>query len=321
MSNTWFWIIFATIITIVLAVDLGLFNRRQHEVKFKQALGWVGAWAALAFAFMGLLWFWHGHKLALEYLTAYIVEYSLSVDNIFVFLLVFSYFQVPPAYQHRVLFWGIIGAVILRAVMIFAGIALINMFHWVLYIFGALLILSAIKIIRSGDEKFEPERNPVLKLFRRLIPLSEHYDREFFLTKLDERLIATPLLAVLVIIETTDVVFALDSIPAVLGISKDPLVVYTSNIFAILGLRALYFVLAQVMQRFHLLSYGLAVGLAFIGVKMIIEDWGHISIMLSLGIVIGVLAAAVIASLLIQPKAGLADPPPEVAPSIPPVEH
>jgi tellurite resistance protein TerC len=302
MSNTWFWIIFAAIVTAVLALDLGVLNKRQHEVKFKQALGWVGVWAALALGFMALLWYWHGHELALQYLTAYIVEYSLSVDNIFVFLLVFSYFMVPPVYQHRVLFWGIFGAVILRAVMIFAGIALINMFHWVLYIFGALLVFSAVKIVLSGDEKMDPERNPVLRLFRRFIPISDEYDREFFLTRLNGKLLATPLLAVLVIIETTDVVFALDSIPAVLGISKDPLVVYTSNIFAILGLRALYFVLAQVMQRFHLLSYGLAVVLAFIGVKMIVEKWVEIPIMLSLGIVLAVLAAAVIASLAVKPK-------------------
>ena len=303
MSDTWFWIIFTAIVVAVLAIDLGVLNRRQHEVKFSQALGWVGAWAALALGFMVLLWFWHGHELALQYLTAYIVEYSLSVDNIFVFLLVFSYFAVPPAYQHRVLFWGILGAVVLRAIMIFAGIALINMFHWTLYIFGALLIFSAVKIVTSGDEKFDPERNPVLKAFRRFIPMSKHYDREFFLTRIDGRLLATPLLAVLVIIETTDVIFAVDSIPAVLGISNDPLVVYTSNIFAILGLRALYFVLAQVMQRFHLLHYGLAVVLAFIGVKMIIEIW-HITlpITLSLGIVLGVLALSVVASLLIKRK-------------------
>jgi tellurite resistance protein TerC len=303
-------------VVALLAFDLGVLNRRQHEVKFKEALGWVGAWAGLALGFMALLWFWHGHDLALQYLTAYIVEYSLSVDNIFVFLLIFSYFSVPPAYQHRVLFWGIFGAVVMRAIMIFAGIALINMFHWMLYIFGALLIVSAVKILLSGNKKFDPERNPVLKAFRRFIPMSESYDREFFLTRFNGKLLATPLLAVLVFIEFTDVIFAIDSIPAVLGISKDPLVVYTSNIFAILGLRALYFVLAQVMQRFHLLSYGLAVVLAFIGVKMIIEIW-HIklSIVLSLGIVLGVLALSVIASLLIKPKDGAHAAPPPPAPA------
>jgi tellurite resistance protein TerC len=295
---TWLWTAFGLLVVALLALDLGVFHRRQHEIRSREAFTWVAFWISLALVFNLGVWLLLGAEAGLMFFTGYLIEYSLSVDNIFVFILVLSYFHVPPQYQHRVLFWGILGAIILRAVMILAGIALINAFHWIIYVFGAILIFSGIKMALSGPEKIEPEKNPVLRVVRRLIPISQKYDGARFLTRIDGRLMATPLLVVLIVIEFTDVVFALDSIPAILAISRDPFIVYTSNIFAILGLRSLYFALARMMAKFRFLSYGLAAILVFVGTKMALSEFIHIPIALSLSVIASLLTFAIVGSLL-----------------------
>jgi len=300
----WAWVGFFTFISVMLALDLGVFQREAHEVKMKEALGWCAVWATLALLFNGLIWWWRGPQPAQEFLAAYLVELCLSVDNVFVFILVFSYFKVAPRYQHRVLFWGIIGAVVMRAVFILVGVSVIARFHWILYIFGAFLIYTGIKMALPSKEEVDvnPEHNFAVRLFRRFFPVSEKTHGGDFFVREGGRKIATPLFIVLIVVETTDVVFALDSLPAVLAITRDGFVALTSNVFAILGLRSLYFALNGIMQLFRYLKIGLALILCFIGLKMLIESWVHVSIGVSLGVIAGVLTASILASLLIPEK-------------------
>ena len=297
-----FWIAFNSFVVLMLVLDLAVFHRQAHQVKFREALGFSAMWIALAGAFAVLVYFWHGHAKTLEFVTGYLVEESLSVDNLFVFLLIFRYFRVPARYQHKVLFWGIVGALIMRGVFIVVGVGLIHRFHWVIYLFGAFLIFTGLKLLRSGQAEVEPEKNPVLRLVRRWIPVTPDYvDGKFWVRK--PGLFATPLLLVLLVVETTDVMFAADSIPAVLAISRDPFIVYTSNVFAVLGLRSLYFALAGMMDLFHHLHYGLAVILSFIGIKMLLSDVYPIPTGIELGVVAGVLAISIASSLLFPKKA------------------
>ncbi|NBO65085.1 MAG: TerC family protein [Acidobacteria bacterium] len=303
MQN-YMWVVFAVIVLGLLAIDLGVFHRRSHTVKIREALIWSAVWIGLALVFNIFVLYTRGPVPAMEFLTGYLVEEALSVDNLFVFLMIFSYFRVPSEYQHKVLFWGIIGALALRAAFILAGIALIQKFHRVMYIFGLFLVITGIKMVRSDDNEIDPERNPVLKLFRRLMPVSDQYDRDNFFTRHNGRLFATPLFIVLLMVETTDVIFAVDSIPAILGITTDPFIVYTSNVFAILGLRSIYFALAGLMQIFHYLKYGLCVILVFVGSKMLLADIYKIPVVVALGTIIGVLVIAILASVIWPSKDG-----------------
>jgi tellurite resistance protein TerC len=296
-----FWILFNLFVLAMLALDLGVFQRRAHEIRFREALAWSGVWIALAAGFAVAVFFWHGRQPALEFTTGYLIELSLSVDNLFVFLLLFRYFKVIGEYQHKVLFWGIIGALIMRGVFIIAGVALLKRFHWIIYIFGAFLVYTGVKLAFSrDDEQVDPEKNPVLRWLRKVLPITPGYVDGKFVVR-DQGLFATPLLLVLVVVETTDLVFALDSIPAVLAISRESFIVYTSNVFAILGLRSMYFALAGLIDIFHYLNYGLAVILSFIGVKMLISGYIHIPTGWALGVVIAVLAISVLAS-IVWPK-------------------
>lgn len=298
----WAWGGFVALIVALLALDLGVFRKKSREIKTKEALGWCGIWFSLAMGFNGLIWWQLGHQAGLEWFTAYLIELCLSVDNVFVFILIFTYFKVPPQYQHRVLFWGIVGAAVMRFVFILAGVGLLERFHWLIYVFGAFLVLTGIKMALPKKEEFEPEKNIVVRLFRRFYPVTSHYDQGRFFTLENERRAATPLFLVLLIIETTDLAFALDSIPAVLAISHHAFIIFTSNIFAILGLRSLYFALQGVMGLFRYLAFGLAVILVFIGSKMLLTSIGvHIPIGFSLGVIASVLAVSVIASLAISP--------------------
>ena len=291
------WAGFTAFVVAMLALDLGVFHRKAHEVRFREALAWSAVWVALALAFNLAVWRWFGPTKGLEFLTGYLVEKALSVDNIFVFLIIFSYFAVPKEHQHRVLFWGILGALVMRAVFILAGAALLEAFHWVIYVFGGILILTGVKMLRQRNTEIHPERNPILRLFHRLVPtVAENHGSKFTVVK-DGRRFATPLLAVLVAVEATDLVFAVDSIPAVFAVTRDPFIVYTSNIFAILGLRAMYFLLAGVMDRFRYLKPGLATVLVFVGVKMTLADLYKIPVGVSLAVVAGILTVAVVASL------------------------
>lgn len=281
----------------MLVLDLGFLQRDGHTVKFREALAWSLVWIGLACAFAVLVFFWHGRGTAVEFVTGYVIELSLSVDNLFIFLLIFRYFRVAPEHQHKVLFWGIVGALVMRAVFIVVGIGLIRRFHWITYIFGALLVYSGIKLFRQHGAGIEPENNPVVRLFRRWVPVTEDYAEDKFVVR-RERLYATPLLVVLVLVEVTDLLFATDSIPAVLAITLNPFIVYTSNVFAILGLRSMYFMLAGLMDLFHYLHYGLAVVLIFIGAKMVSSNYYQIPTVVALGVVAGVLLVSVLASLL-----------------------
>jgi tellurite resistance protein TerC len=267
-------------------------------------------WVSLAAAFAGFVYFWRGSESALQFVTAYLIEESLSVDNMFVFLVIFSYFKVPGEYEHRVLFWGILGALVMRGVLIFAGVALIQRFHWIIYLFGAFLIITGLKLAFQKEEAVDPGRNPVLRLTRRLVPMTEKFAGSKFFIRSGGRYLATPLFVVLIVVETTDLIFALDSIPAVLAISQDPFIVYTSNVFAILGLRALYFALAGAMESFHYLRYGLAGVLSFVGCKMIIAEFYKIPIGVALGVVGGILGFTILFSLWKpQPKPAVAETP------------
>ena len=294
----WAWACFMLFIIAMLALDLGVFQRKNHTIGMKEAIGWCGLWITLAVSFGLLLYFTSGKTVALEYYTGYIIELCLSVDNVFVFIVIFSYFQVPPQYQHRTLFWGIIGAVIMRFIFILAGVRLLNAFDWLIYIFGLFLIYTAIKMILPRKSEMDPGKNIAVRIFRKFFPISQGYSEGHFFTYENGRKIATPLFIVLLVIETTDVAFAIDSIPAVLAITKDPFIVFTSNIFAIIGLRSLYFALRGVMTKFYYLSYGLAVILAFIGVKMLLSEFHHIDIGISLSVIGSVLAIAAIASII-----------------------
>jgi len=299
-----FWIIFNAFVLIMLALDLGVFHRKSHEVSVKEALTWTFAWILLALIFNIVVYFWRGQQQALEYFTGYLVEKALSVDNIFVFIMIFTYFKIPAKYQHKVLFWGIIGALIMRVIFIFAGVALLERFHFTIYIFGALLIFSGIKMFNHSNSKIDPDKNPVIKFFKKFMPVSDTLHEDKFFTRIDGRRVATPLFLVLILIETTDLIFAVDSIPAILAITQDQFIVYTSNVFAILGLRSLYFALAGVVHRFWLLSYGLAIILVFVGIKMILIDFYKIPIEWSLLFIASIITGSIILSLNLKNKAG-----------------
>jgi len=295
-----FWILFNLFVIAMLAIDLGLLNRPGHRIRFREALVWSGVWIALAAAFAILVLFWRGHVPALQFVTGYVIELSLSVDNLFVFLVIFRYFKVPDDQQHRVLFWGILGALVMRSLFILAGVSLIRRFEWITYLFGAFLVYSGFKLMRQGETEIHPEKNPVLRLFRRAFPVTKDYvGGKFFIR--DPGLYATPLFIVLLVIETTDVLFAVDSIPAVLAITLNAFIVYTSNVFAILGLRSMYFALAGMMEVFDYLHYGLSVVLIFIGAKMLASHYIEIPTVWALAIVLFVLATSVVASVL-RPK-------------------
>ena len=293
----WVWIGFTLFVLSMLALDLGVFHRKSHEVTIKEALVWSGVWVVLALLFNLGVYYWRGYGPALEFLTGYLIEKSLSVDNIFVFMLIFTYFRVPPRYQHRALFWGVLGALVMRAILIALGISLIQRFHWVIYVFGAFLILTGVKMVLNKDKEIDPERNPALKIFRRFVPVTDDYRGGKFFVKQEGSYFATPMLIVLLIVETTDIIFAVDSIPAILAITLDPFIIYSSNVFAILGLRALYFALAGVMKLFHHLHYGLSAILVFVGGKMLLADFYKIPVGLALGVIAGILIISVLASL------------------------
>jgi tellurite resistance protein TerC len=297
LNQLLFWILFHLFVLGMLVLDLGFLQRPAHPVRFREALAWSATWIALACAFAAVIYLRLGHATAVEFVTGYVIELSLSVDNLFIFLLIFRYFRVAPDNQHKVLFWGIVGALVMRGIFIVVGIGLIRRFHWITYIFGALLVYSGIKLFRQDDVGIEPENNPVLRLFRRYVPLTEDYEGDKFVVR-RMGLYATPLLAVLVVVETTDLLFATDSIPAVLAITLKSFIVYTSNVFAVLGLRSLYFVLAGMMEFFHYLHYGLSVVLIFIGAKMVASHYYQIPTGVALGVVAGVLLVSVSASLL-----------------------
>lgn len=296
-----FWILFNAFVLLMLALDLGVFHRKSHEVSLREALTWTGVWIFLALVFNGILYYWKGQQQALEFFTGYLVEKALSVDNIFVFIMIFTYFQVPSKYQHKVLFWGIIGALIMRIIFIFAGAALIQKFHFTIYVFGALLIYTGYKMFFHNNTKIEPDKNPVIRFFKRFMPVTPGLQGDKFFVKMDGKRFATPLFLVLILIETTDLIFAVDSIPAILAITQDQFIVYTSNVFAILGLRSLYFALAGVVNRFWLLSYGLAVVLVFVGIKMLLVDVYKIPIELSLAVIASIITLSVILSFNIKP--------------------
>jgi tellurite resistance protein TerC len=292
------WIGFIGFVLLMLALDLGVFHRKAHAVRFREALAWSVVWVTLALLFNLGIYLRFGKKLALEFLAAYLTEEALSVDNLFVFLVIFSYFSVSPQHQHRVLFWGILGAILSRAAFILGASAILDRFHWAFYVFGAFLIFTGAKILLQKDEEVHPEKNPVLRVFKRLIPMTHAYHGARFLVRQQGRLLATPLLLVLVLVEATDILFAVDSVPAVVGLSRDRFIIFTSNIFAVLGLRSLFFVLAGSMEKFHYLKVGLGLILVFIGAKMCLEGLFPISIGVSLGVILGILACAVLGSLL-----------------------
>jgi tellurite resistance protein TerC len=295
----WLWLGFGVFVLAMLALDLGVIHRRPHTVGMKEALTWSGAWIALALLFNAVVWHWRGADKGLEFLTGYLVELSLSVDNLFVFLLIFAYFKVPVRYEHKVLFWGILGALLMRAVFIGAGVTLMQKFHWIIYVFGAVLAASGLKLAFEKNKEVHPEKNPVLRLFRRLMPVTAEYHEGRFFVKQGTLWFATPLLIVVLMLETTDLVFAVDSVPAVLAITTDPFIVYTSNVFAILGLRSMFFALAGVMKMFVHLHYGLAAVLVFVGVKMLLAGFYKIPTLASLLVIVGLLAAAVVASFVL----------------------
>ncbi|HEX9697462.1 MAG TPA: TerC family protein [Actinomycetota bacterium] len=292
----WMWIAFTAFILAMLCVDL-LMNRDAHEVSMREAGIWSGVWVTLGLAFGGLLWAWQGSVVAGEYIAGYLIEKSLSVDNIFVFALLFSYFAVPPRYQHRVLFWGVFGALIFRILFIAGGAALLDKFHWMIFVFGGFLVVTGIRMAMHKETEVHPEKNPVLKMLRRIIPITGSYHGKGFFTRVNGKRMATPLLAVLVVVETTDIIFAIDSIPAIFAVTRDTFIVFTSNAFAILGLRAMYFLLAGLIAKFRFLSVGLASVLVFVGIKMLISEWYHIPIALSLAFIATAITASVIASM------------------------
>jgi tellurite resistance protein TerC len=308
LPNWVFWVVFNAFVLLMLVLDLGVFHRRAHAIHFKEAIGWTFVWVSLAGMFAVLVYFFGHHMvpsparpnsvLALEFVTGYVIEESLSMDNLFVFLLIFRYFAVGRSHQHSVLFWGILGALIMRAGFIIGGVTLINRVHWVIYLFGAFLVYTGFRLFKQEETEIHPENNPVLKLFRKFVPVSQQYEGRRFFVKQGARWIATPLAVVLIVVETTDVMFATDSIPAILAVTRDPFIVYTSNVFAILGLRSLYFALAGMMEVFHYLHYGLSVILIFIGVKMLASEYLQIPIGVALSVVGGILVISVIASLM-----------------------
>jgi tellurite resistance protein TerC len=292
------WVIFVVAVGGLLSLDLFVFHRDARPVTMREASAWVAVWVALGLAFGGWIFITRGSTSGAEYLAGYLIEYSLSMDNVFVFAVLFAYFGVPAIYQHRLLFWGVLGAIVFRAIFILAGTALLDAFHFVIYLFGALLLITAWRMIRTSAESGDPQRNPILRLMRRVIPVTDDFEGQKFFTRRNGRLWATPLFAALVVIETSDIMFAIDSVPAILAITTDQFIVFTSNAFAIMGLRSLYFLLAGLIDRFEYLKYGLAALLAFAGLKMILSDVIHIDVWLSLGIIVAILVVSIAVSLV-----------------------
>lgn len=312
-QSIWMWLGFIGLVSAVLALDLGVFNKNAHRVSSKEALMWTCLWVSLAFSFAGVVWYVYGFEKATEFMTGYLIEESLSVDNLFVFVLVFRHFKVEDRYQHRVLFWGVLGAVVMRAIFIFAGVALIQKFHWIIYLFGAFLIYSGLKLLFEKDHEEETEEvaeNMAVKFVKRFFAISRNYDGQKFFTIENGKRVATPLFLVLIVIEFTDLIFAIDSIPAVLAVSKDPFIVFTSNIFAVMGLRSLYFLLADIIDRFVFLKKGISFVLTFVGIKMLMPEISrwitgesfHIPSPISLAVIAGVLLLSIVISLLFAPK-------------------
>lgn len=301
-ESTILWISFNAFIFIMLVLDLGVFHKKAKKVTVKEALTWTGVWIGLAFAFNLFVYYQLGEEKAYEFITGYLIEKSLSIDNIFVFIMIFSYFHVPESAQHKVLFWGIAGALVMRIIFILAGIELIHQFHWLIYIFGGFLIFTGIKFVTQNEVQVRPERNPLVKAVRKIFRVTPDFVGNRFFVRLNNKIWATPLFIVVVMIEASDIVFAVDSIPAILAISDDPFIVYTSNVFAILGLRSLYFALAGVEKHFRYLKYGLAVVLVFIGVKMCIADWYKIPVEISLSFIVLTLGMSLVASMVLQGK-------------------
>ena len=306
-TSIWLWVGFNLFVLAMLALDLGVFHRKSHAVSGKEALTWSLVWISLSLVFNAIIYFFWDRMMpqssytnmeaALAFFTGYLIEKSLSVDNIFVFILIFSFFGVPAAYQHRVLFWGILGALLMRGALIAVGAALLEQFHWIIYLFGAFLIFTGIRMARHQEEEIHPDQNPVVKFFRKIMPVTENFEKDKFFIRRAGKIVATPLFLILLIVESTDLVFAVDSIPAIFAVTREPFIVYTSNVFAILGLRALYFLLANVMDKFQYLKLGLSAVLTFIGIKMVIVDLYHIPVGLSLAIVASILTISILASL------------------------
>jgi len=296
------WTLFNVFVLGMLALDLGVFHRKSETITVKDALIWTGIWITLAMAFNLFIYYYFGKQHAIEFFTGYLIEKSLSVDNIFVIILIFSYFHVPPEYQHKVLFWGILGALVMRVTFILTGIELIHRFHWLIYIFGGFLVITGVRMVFGGDTKIDPEKNPVVNLARRILPITPSFEGDHFFVRKAGRLWATPLFLVVLLIETTDLIFAVDSIPAILAITDDPFIVYTSNVFAILGLRSLYFALAGIEKYFHFLKYGLAGILIFVGLKMSLSEYFKVPIEISLLVILLFLVLSIVASLLFPQK-------------------
>jgi len=314
-THPYLWLGFNAFVLVMLALDLGVFHRRSHTVRVREALAWTGVWIVLAMIFNVGVWQFRGGEQGLQFLAGYLIEKSLSVDNLFVFLIVFSAFQVPAAYQHKVLFWGVLGALLMRGALIFAGGALLERFHWMIYIFGGFLVLTGIKLLVQKDEAPNLEKNIAVRLARRWFPMTTDYSGGRFFVREAGRRLATPLFLVLVTIEFTDLVFALDSIPAIFAVTPDPFIVYSSNVFALLGLRSLFFALAGVMTLFSRLKIGLALILAFVGVKMMIVEWVKIPIGVSLGVIGGILGLSVVASLIWPAKNAISSSEPQTSPT------
>lgn len=296
--TVWVWVGFVAFVLAMLALDLGVFNRKSHAISMKEAGIWTAVWISLALVFNVVIYFWQGQTPALEFLTGYLIEKALSVDNLFVFALIFAMFAVPGKFQHRVLFWGVLGALIMRGIFIAAGAALLERFHWLIYVMGAFLIFTGIKLALQKETEIHPDRNPLVRLVSKIFPVTKTYHGESFFVRVNGALTATPLLIVLLIVESTDVVFAVDSIPAIFAVTRDPFIVYTSNVFAILGLRSLYFLLAGALDKFHYLKPALAVILSFVGLKMLVSTFVKIPVGVSLGVIATLLIVAVIASLV-----------------------
>ena len=294
------WIGFIIFLIIMLAIDLGIFNRKSHEINYKEALLWSGIWLSLAILFNIGVFHFAGHEKGMEFLTGYLLEKALSIDNIFIFVLLFTFFDVPKVYQHKVLYYGIVGALLMRGALIVLGATLIVKFHWVLLLFGAFLVFSGIKMAIHKEEKIEPDKNPIVRFFKKIFPVSAKYEKDKFFVKKKSGLLATPLFIVLIVVETTDLVFAFDSIPAILAITQDTFIVFTSNAFAILGLRSLYFALAGFMDKFKYLRLGLSIILVFIGIKMLVADFYHISVGISLVVLVLVLTISILASVFVK---------------------
>jgi tellurite resistance protein TerC len=304
-AQAWLWLAFAGIISVMMVLDLGVFGRRTHAPSLKESLLWTGVWVGLALLFNLGIYVWRGQEKAILFFTGYVVEESLSVDNLFIMMLIFSQLRVPRAYQHKVLSWGIIGAAMLRALFIGVGVSLVHRFHWTLYIFGAFLVYTGIRLLfekKDQEQEVNPDKNAVVRVFKKILPVHPAYDNGHFFVRQAGKTMATPLLIAVIMVESADVIFAMDSIPAILAISTDPFIVYTSNIFAILGLRSLFFTLSGFMQMFHYLNYGLSVILTFIGIKMLVADFWPISTVWALSVIACVLFLSVLGSVLWKPE-------------------